>query len=69
MAAKKGQGLVRTALNQGYRTLLVLNVPKRLSPAAKREPRSRLQKKYAESGNKGVNPKELLPLAKVLWIS
>ena len=30
MAAKKGQGLVRTALNQGYRTLLVLNVPKRL---------------------------------------
>jgi len=31
MAAKKGQGLVRTALNQGYRTLLVLNVPKRLA--------------------------------------
>src|SRR5215831_7353638 len=35
MAAKKGQGLVRTALNQGYRTLLVLNVPKRLARHAR----------------------------------
>jgi len=26
-------------------------------------------KSKAESGNKGVNPKELLPMAKVLWIS
>src|SRR5215469_16035356 len=51
MAAKKGQGLVRTALNQGYRTLLVLNVPKRLGPS---RPRSADQLAKVPSGSPAV---------------